>query len=84
MFIMAAVYGFVVGLPSILAPEALASMSGLPFPTSMVYSTEENFISSLNATRSHADIYTDATVSFSPAEPGRQSVELPLCRHRCL
>lgn len=38
MFIIAAIYGFVVGLPSILAPETVASMGGLQIPTSMVMS----------------------------------------------
>lgn len=35
MFIIAAVYGFVVGLPSIIAPDALASMNGLEPPPGM-------------------------------------------------
>lgn len=36
MFIIAAVYGFVVGLPSIIAPEAMASMGGMQFPSGML------------------------------------------------
>jgi hypothetical protein len=36
MFIIAAVYGFVTGLPSILAPEAMASIAGLELPSSML------------------------------------------------
>lgn len=36
MFIIAAVYGFVVGLPSILAPETMASLGGLQLQSSMV------------------------------------------------
>jgi hypothetical protein len=36
MFIIAAVYGFVTGLPSILAPEAMASMGGLQLPSGML------------------------------------------------
>ena len=36
MFIIAAVYGFVVGLPSILVPEAMASMAGLQLPSNML------------------------------------------------
>ena len=34
MFIIAAIYGLVVGLPSIVAPEAMASMAHQEFPAS--------------------------------------------------
>lgn len=36
MFIIAAIYGLVVGLPSIVAPEAMMSMGGLQFPSNML------------------------------------------------
>jgi len=36
MFMIAAVYGLVTGLPSIVAPQALASMSGQELSTSML------------------------------------------------
>ena len=36
MFIIAAVYGFVTGLPSILAPQAMASMGGMEIPSGML------------------------------------------------
>lgn len=36
MFIIAAVYGFVIGLPAILAPEAMASIAGLQLPSGML------------------------------------------------
>ncbi|HNR07490.1 MAG TPA: hypothetical protein PKM27_09255 [Saprospiraceae bacterium] len=35
MFMIAAVYGFVVGLPVIFAPEATASMGGIQIPDGM-------------------------------------------------
>lgn len=36
MFIIAAVYGFVTGLPLILAPEAMASMAGIQAPSGLL------------------------------------------------
>lgn len=36
MFTIAAVYGFVIGLPAILAPEAMASIAGLQLPSGML------------------------------------------------
>ena len=36
IFIIAAVYGLVVGLPAILAPDALASMAGQQLPAGML------------------------------------------------
>lgn len=35
MFIIAAVYGFITGLPLILAPETMASLGGLQLPSGM-------------------------------------------------
>lgn len=35
MFIIAAIYGLVVGLPSLLAPDAIASVGGLPVQSGM-------------------------------------------------
>ncbi len=36
MFIIAAVYGLLVGLPSIVAPQAMESMAGLQFPPTIL------------------------------------------------